>query len=154
MLQTDDMRIEIFQKIGDLPLFNPDIQILPSSAECLYQAICAADVVLIASPEYAHGVTGVMKNALDWMVGNDSFVNKPVVVWNTSPSAIHAHAALCETVRVMSADLLDAACIRLPILSNHTRQKMLNDFTLRDSIVQALAQLRDVYHTEQLKKST
>ncbi len=40
--------------------------------------ILASDDLLIASPEYAHAVTGAIKNALDWRVGNESFVNKPV----------------------------------------------------------------------------
>ena len=44
-----------------------------------------ADALLIASPEYAHGVSGVMKNALDWLVGDEAFVGKPVALVNTSP---------------------------------------------------------------------
>ena len=59
-----------------------------------------------------------MKNALDWMVGNDSFIDKPLVLLNAAPRATHAQAALRETVRTMSARLIDEACISLPLLGS------------------------------------
>ena len=72
---------------------------LKTNAQALLLAsLIASDALVIASPEYAHGVSGVIKNALDWMVGNESFVNKPVALFNTSPRAKHAQAALRETL--------------------------------------------------------
>lgn len=114
-----DIEIAVFGQLGDLPLFNPDLD--PESietVETLRRQIIAADALLVASPEYAHGVTGVMKNALDWMVGNESFVDKPIALLNASPRATHAQAALRETVRTMSARLIDDASITLPILGS------------------------------------
>jgi len=65
-LAPPDMRIELFADLGDLPLFNPDIEASdPAPVAALRARIIAADAVLIASPEYAHGITGVLKNALD-----------------------------------------------------------------------------------------
>jgi len=69
------IRVEVYAALGALPPFNADLD--PAAivaAEELRLALNAADAVLIASPEYAHGVSGVMKNALDWMVGNETFV--------------------------------------------------------------------------------
>lgn len=111
--------IRIYQGLGALPLFNPDLDAdsLPA-VTALRDAILAADVLLLASPEYAHGVSGPMKNALDWMVGNESFIDKPLVLLNASPRATHAQAALRETVRTMSARLIDDACISLPLLGS------------------------------------
>ena len=111
--------IRIYQGLGELPLFNPDLDAdsLPS-VTALRDAILAADVLMLASPEYAHGVSGPMKNALDWMVGNESFIDKPLVLLNASPRATHAQAALRETVRTMSARLIDDACISLPLLGS------------------------------------
>jgi NAD(P)H-dependent FMN reductase len=104
------VQIAQFHSLGDLPLFNPDLEapgcVEPASVARLRLAIAGADAVLIASPEYAHGVSGVMKNALDWMVANGVFVGKPVVLWNASPRASIALAALRETLSVMTADLV------------------------------------------------
>jgi len=109
--------VELYRDLGNLPLFNPDIEAtdIPVVA-VLREKIIAADAVMIASPEYAHGVTGAIKNALDWMVGTDAFVNKPVAVLNASPRAAHAQASLKETLTVMSGLVIDEASISLPIL--------------------------------------
>ena len=116
-LAPADIKVALYRGLGELPLFNPDIESPePAPVADLRQQIVAADAVLIASPEYAHGVTGVMKNALDWMVGNESFVYKPVALLNASPRASHAHAALRETLVTMSARILEPACITLPLL--------------------------------------
>lgn len=109
-----NMRVALYSGLGELPLFNPDIEFPnPPAVTALRAAINAADALVIASPEYAHGVSGVIKNALDWMVGNESFVNKPVALINVAPRASHAYLALRETVTMMSARVIDAACITL-----------------------------------------
>jgi len=111
------MSITLFGSLGEIPLFNPDIEATdPPAVANLRTQILAADGILIASPEYAHGVTGVLKNALDWMVGCEAFVDKPVALFNASPRAVHAQASLRETITVMSARIIDAASITLPIL--------------------------------------
>lgn len=111
--------IKVYSGIGHLPLFNPDL--VKESIASVMDFKCALDNcrgVIIASPEYAHGVTGVMKNALDWVVDCETFVNKPVALLNASPRATHAHAALRETLSVMSAYLVDSASVTVPILGS------------------------------------
>ncbi|MEF3073789.1 NADPH-dependent FMN reductase [Methylobacter sp. Wu1] len=118
-LAPADVRIELYNGMDKLPLFNPDIEAIdPPAVADLRNRLLGADGVLIASPEYAHGVTGVMKNALDWMVGCEAFVNKPVALLNASPRATHAQAALKETIAVMSARIIDEASITVPILGS------------------------------------
>ena len=108
------MRVERFQTLHELPLFNPDLEPFePAPVAALRAALQAADAVLIASPEYAHGISGVMKNALDWMVSTGVLVDKPVVIWNASPRATHAIDALQETLTVMSARLIGTASLNL-----------------------------------------
>lgn len=118
-LAPADISVVLYRGLGDLPLFNPDIEASnpPPVAELRTQ-ILSADALLIASPEYAHGVTGAMKNALDWMVGCEAFVHKPVALLNASPRAVHAQAALRETVTMMSACIVDEASITVPILGS------------------------------------
>ncbi len=118
-LAPADISVELFRDLGNLPLFNPDIEATdPPVVARLRAQLVAADAVLIASPEYAHGVTGVMKNALDWMVGCEAFVNKPVALLNASPRAVHAPAALKEIISVMSALIVEDASIDVPILES------------------------------------
>jgi len=110
------MCIELFGELGMLPLFNPDIEATDPLAVANFRTrLLAADGVLIASPEYAHGVTGAMKNALDWMVGCETLVNKPVALLNAS-RAVHAQASLKETLTTMSARIVEEASIAVPVL--------------------------------------
>ena len=114
-----EFEVALYRGLGDLPLFNPDIETTePEPVVALREQILASDALLIASPEYAHGVTGAIKNALDWMVGNESFVNKPVALLNTSARASHAQATLRETVSTMSARIVAGACITIPLLGS------------------------------------
>lgn len=106
--------------LSDIHLFNPDIETTdPPAVANLRAQINAADALIIASPEYAHGITGVMKNALDWMVGCEAFVNKPVALLNASPRAVHAQTLLKEIVTMMSARVIEEASITIPILGSN-----------------------------------
>jgi NAD(P)H-dependent FMN reductase len=116
-LPTDE--VEIYDGLATLPHFNPDLDqegmVLPASVEQLRRMIAGADGLLISSPEYAHGVPGSLKNALDWLVSGPEIVYKPIGLLNPSPRSAHAHASLAETLRTMSTTLVDGACIALPI---------------------------------------
>lgn len=116
-LAPPDISVRAYEGMATLPLFNPDLDLSPpASVRGLKEQISAADIVLIASPEYAHGMTGVIKNALDWTVSSDVFVHKPVVVLNASPRARHADAALREVLSVMSARILETASVQVPVI--------------------------------------
>jgi len=103
-LSPPGVSVKPYRGIGALPLFNPDLELLDSAPVAALRAtIISSDAVLIASPEYAHGVSGVLKNAtLDWMVGNESFVGKPVGLLNASSRATIAQAALREILDTMN----------------------------------------------------
>jgi chromate reductase, NAD(P)H dehydrogenase (quinone) len=134
----------LYRGLGDLPLFNPDIEASePAPVVAFRNQILDSDALLIASPEYAHGVTGAIKNALDWMVGNESFVNKPVALLNASPRATHAQAALRETLSTMSARLVEEACISVPLLgSSLGEEEIIQHPDIRSAIRAALFSLK------------
>jgi len=116
-LAPREIEIALLRGIGELPLFNPDLESdVPAAVAAMRSAVAAADALLIASPEYAHGVTGTIKNLLDWLVSYEPFVYKPVAVFNASPRASHADAALRETLRTMSAVLVEEASASIPLL--------------------------------------
>ena len=109
--------IEVADWLGRLPLFDPDLEAdLPMAIRTLHLAVAHADAILVATPEYAHGVSGTIKNTLDWLVSFEPFIHKPVAVINASPRAHHADDALRETLRTMSAGLVGERSFALPLL--------------------------------------
>jgi chromate reductase, NAD(P)H dehydrogenase (quinone) len=71
------------------------------------------------SPEYAHGVPGVLKNALDWLVSGEEFVGKPIALFNASPRATHAQASLAEIVTTMAGRIVPEASIAVSLLGKN-----------------------------------
>jgi len=118
------LRISVFSGLGALPLFNADLEADPPRVVREFRnAVGDASAVLIASPEYAHGISGALKNALDWLVSFEGFIDKPVVLVNTSPRAHHAYDALREVLKTMSADILSDACMTLPLLGGSVTEE-------------------------------
>lgn len=118
-LAPEGVEVSIFYGIRDLPLFNPDLEGEPVPAVVsLKSALQSASGLIIASPEYAHGISGVMKNALDWLVSGEEFVCMPVMLVNTSPRAFHAQASLREVITTMSGDIIEEACLSIPLLGS------------------------------------
>lgn len=144
-LSPPDLPLRRSAGLGELPLFNPDLEAAPPlPVLALREAVAAAAALVIATPEYAHGVSGVMKNTLDWLVSFEGFVNKPVLVLNASPRASHADAALRETLRTMNARLLDEASLVLPVLgAGLAAEAMVSDPDIGPPLQRRLAQLRD-----------
>jgi chromate reductase len=103
--------------LADLPPFNPDLDTdtPPEAVQALRREISLCDGLLISSPEYAHGVPGMLKNALDWLVGSLEFGGTPVALIGTSPHSVHAPAQLREILSVMSARLIEPASITLDL---------------------------------------
>lgn len=105
-----DIEVVLYDGIGTLPHFNPDQDDEPAAEVAAFRAaISGSDGILISTPEYAHGVPGVLKNALDWLVGSGELVDKPVAIFNASPRSTYAVASLTETLTVMSAKVVSEA---------------------------------------------
>jgi NAD(P)H-dependent FMN reductase len=141
-LSPREVEVRLF-RAGELPLFNPDLEAhLPPRVAMLHAEVSASDALLIASPEYAHGVTGTIKNVLDWLVSFEPFADKPVAVFNASPRAHHADGALRETLKTMSAVIVEEASISIPLLGAHlTEDGMVTDATVSRAIRSSLAAL-------------
>ena len=89
-LAPDDMDIRIFDRLGEIPLYDADVEAEgdPEPVEAMKRALGEADALLIATPEYNHGVPGVLKNAIDWASRppRDSVLGgKPTAVFGASP---------------------------------------------------------------------
>src|SRR5215469_9712203 len=143
-LAPSGLHITVCDALGSVPLFNPDLESdPPRSVVLLREAVAATDALLIASPEYAHGISGVLKNALDWLVSYEGFVGMPVAVINTSPRAHHAHDSLLEVLKTMSAVSVREASISMPLLGTCiTEAQMLGTPAVAQQIRDALVALK------------
>ena len=102
--------------LGDIPPFNPDRhRHAPTPSRRSRHPSSAADAVIFSTPEYAHGLPGALKNALDWLVSGIEFTDKPVVLFNASARSVYAQAALREVLVTLGARILDDACVTVPL---------------------------------------
>jgi NAD(P)H-dependent FMN reductase len=108
--------VVLYDSLGDLPHFSPDLdrEPVPAAVETLRRAVGDADVVLIATPEYAGGMPGVLKNGLDWLVGSAVMSGKRAVVVNAAPSVDRGHNArksVEQTLSMLGARVCDSFTI-------------------------------------------
>ena len=99
----------IYDKIGQLPHFNPDLDKdkAPELVKELRGMINRSSAIIISTPEYAHGIPGSLKNALDWLVSTDVLSNKPVgIIMASASDASFAKESLVEVVRTMNGKVL------------------------------------------------
>jgi chromate reductase, NAD(P)H dehydrogenase (quinone) len=79
--------VDVFDRLAEVPAFDPDRNDEPIAVIDEWQRrVTAADVVLIAAPEYAGAVAGAVKNAFDWLVGSGGMYRKPVAVVSAGTS--------------------------------------------------------------------
>ena len=116
-LAPPGVEVAIYEELDQLPPFNPDLDTdtPPMPVAAFRAALTSADAVLLSSPEYAHGVPGVLKNALDWVVSSGELVDKPVALLNASSRATRAWTSLVETLSVMSARVIREASITVSL---------------------------------------
>jgi len=139
-----NVTISLYEQLAELPYFNPDLDregdTPPASVRELRERIGRADGVLICSPEYAHGVPGVLKNALDWLVSSLEFPGKPVALINISPRSTYVLASLSETLKTMSASLISDPSFTIPLPPNRRDvAAMLSDAQITDALQAAIA---------------
>jgi len=79
--------LSIYEGLGDLPLYNQDLDGKVPAVTKLKKAIEESDAILYSIPEYNYGVPGVIKNAIDWAsrpYGQNSFQYKPAGIMSAS----------------------------------------------------------------------
>jgi chromate reductase, NAD(P)H dehydrogenase (quinone) len=135
------IEMKLYTGLGSLPHFNPDLDTTEISAIMDWKAqVKWADGLLICSPEYAHGVPGVLKNALDWLVSDEDFAGKPIALLNAAPRATHAQASLVEILTTMAGRIVPAASVAIPLMGkNLDAAGILADPELAGVLRQAIA---------------
>lgn len=113
-----DAEVDIFPPLNILPHFDPGVSDddAADSVRDLRARMGAAQGIVVVTPEYAHGYPGVLKNALDWLVGSGELAGKPLAIVSSSPSATGgsmAQLSLVATLTVMGGMLVDSVTVPL-----------------------------------------
>jgi len=103
--------ISLFQGLTEIPHFNPDLDTdhPPKAVSDFRKQLNEADGILICTPEYAMGVPGSLKNAIDWTVSSMEFSNKPVALITASSSGQKGHLSLMESLKIIESDIPDSS---------------------------------------------
>ncbi|WP_416795804.1 NADPH-dependent FMN reductase [Ciceribacter azotifigens] len=112
------VEVEISGLIDRLPIFNPDLEgdLTPEPVLAFAREIATADGLIVSAPEYAHGIPGGLKNALDWLVSRFEIPGKPVMLVHASHRGDFALEALTEVLKTIGTDLRPEAFLRVPLL--------------------------------------
>ena len=117
----DAILVTVDDSVRELPHFEPALEEAPPDAVVRFRAACeSAAGLLLAVPEYAFGIPGAFKNALDWTVGSGSLDRKPVAVLSVAPPGrgTHVREALGLVLRALGAE---AAYHRVPVSRSDLR---------------------------------
>jgi NAD(P)H-dependent FMN reductase len=152
-LAPEGMQVSLYTDLGALPHFNPDLEgAEPPVVKDFGAKVGAADGIIFSTPEYAHGVPGVLKNALDWLVGGFDFLNKPVALFNASPRSTYAIASLTEILTIMSGRIIPEASITVPLRELHLDEAaIMASPEIAGAIRKALAAFADAIVRERLE---
>jgi NAD(P)H-dependent FMN reductase len=104
----DGIDVTVDDSMRALPHFDPALEEAPPEVVMRFRAACeSAPGVLLAVPEYAFGIPGAFKNALDWTVGSGSLSRKPVTVLSVAPPGRGAHVREALRLVLMALDADD-----------------------------------------------
>jgi chromate reductase, NAD(P)H dehydrogenase (quinone) len=102
-----DIKYVIYDGLATIPAFDPGLDNgdPPKPVFDLRIQLSEANAVIICSPEYAYGVPGALKNAIDWMVSSGSFSGKPTALITASTGGENAHEAMIKILGAVDAKL-------------------------------------------------
>lgn len=146
-LNSPELTFKLFDALVDIPPFDPDIndRSLPASVTKLRHAIDQANAIIISTPEYAHGIPGVLKNALDWLVSCNEMILKPIAVMSVSTSglgAYRAHSDLIKVLHAMNTSVIIDASLNVPFakLKFNEKRELVDSETIQ-ALKNALARI-------------
>jgi NAD(P)H-dependent FMN reductase len=143
-LFPDDAEFTIYSQLAEIPAFN-DSNEIPQTVEAFIKLLSDADGVFFVIPEYAFGVPGALKNALDWTVSSSTaFPDKPVALITAATGGDKAHAAFLLTLKAMSSKIPDGATLLISFVRSKLNDRNeVKDSTTLDSIKRVINSLID-----------
>jgi chromate reductase len=116
-LLPENVVLTIENVLSELPQFNPDVAIdSHDELDGFVKRVRESEGVILSSPVYAGGYPGALKNALDWLVGTDAFVEKPFMMLSTSNRVPGVEQTLVTVLETMSGVHVQSASTTIPLL--------------------------------------
>ena len=140
-LSKEGIHLALTDLVGKLPLFSPDLD--PEEISTVNEwstLIRECDGIIISTPEYARGYPGALKNAFDWLVQGDGFVNKPFMFLKASERADLSHSSLKVVLETMSGIHVVEADGLVPLLGTNLSVEEIIDSPTFSSIIQKSVQ--------------
>lgn len=144
-LAAGTFSVAVSSPVSALPHFNPDEDTdpAPESVSAFRRQLRDADGILICTPEYAMGVPGSLKNALDWTVSSAEFYHKPTALITASSQGYKGHAAMMETLKIIGCTITEGTQLIIPFI----KTKISNEGTITDAeTLTAVQGLIDSFH--------
>lgn len=129
-LSKGSLKITLYDGIERLPQFNPDKDgdnVVAEVSDLRHQ-LDNAEGIIICTPEYAHGVPGTLKNAIDWTISSSQFPHKPTMLITASTDGSFGHKALLETLKAIEAKNID----NLQLVISFAKTKINNENQITD----------------------
>jgi NAD(P)H-dependent FMN reductase len=145
-LAPPHVEVEVYERLGEIPIFSPDLDVEPAPPPVAdFRArLRAADAVVLCTPEYAFGMPGLLKNALDWLVSSGETYEKPVAALSCAPNhggGANALAWLRQTLGAVQATVPGAASFTIPFVRKRVVDGAVVDPELAAALRGALAAL-------------
>lgn len=147
------INVELFGFITIIPIFQPEMdeQNIPDSVENHISRIRKSDGIIIGSPEYAHAIPGILKNALDLLVATDTLVLKPVAVTTVSTSGlggVRSYASLVQILSAMNSTVVinGSLCVPDAKIKFDAALNLTDEITIKALEVTVMALARAIQH--------
>lgn len=139
----------VIHPLHDIPMYNEDHDgaASPDSVSALREAVAAADAIVLAAPEYNHGMSGVLKNTLDWLSrphGRSALRDKPVLTFTASPAftgGVRAQQQVNEALWAVQARLAIYPQIVIGGVSGKIREGRFEDEAARRFLTEGIGVL-------------
>ena len=143
-LAPEQVEFTIYNGLAEIPAFN-DSNEIPETVEAFIKLLSDVDGVFFVIPEYAFGVPGALKNALDWTVSSSTaFPNKPVALITAATGGDKAHAAFLLTLKAISSKIPEGATLLLSFIRSKLNERNeVKDMATLDSIKRVINSLID-----------
>ena len=143
-----------------LPMFDGDVEDregLPENAKKLKALFLANDGLLISAPEYNSGITGVLKNTIDWVSRSEGdeddlacFVGKVAAIMSASPGALGGLRGLIQVRSILTNIHVLVLCDQVTVARAH--EAFNTDGSLKDAKKQAAVEKHAATLAQTLRK--
>jgi len=121
LIMPKNVEFSIYKDLGNLPHFDGEEKY--KIVDEWRNQIREADGILICTPEYAFGVPGSLKNALDWTVSSGEFYDKPVALITASSVGDKGHASLLQTLTAITSKMNEDTKLLVPFIRSKFNEK-------------------------------